>query len=380
MKIKQIEVSGTHYEMGFKQGEIIADRVAGSFANFREYFHSIKKMTFVPLPYSIVFHLIGIIGRVKLKKVLKNLPHQLHRIEGLSAGTGKPLNWFLGAQFYEILAGEVSRYVQFASCTAVILPPDWTADKEMLLGKNYDFPYFLKDFQIVRVSKPKERYSSISLTQDILSGNHNGMNEHGLCVLYTYGYPAYDKGEGIPITILVEEILETCQTMNEAINFLKSVQRGNGASLGIADKNGDFCVVEVSPNFLEVRKEKDYIIHTNNYISPIMCKIDLPDSAVYKLKHPKLYGVSHNGSSRRRYHRAQEIVGENKGKFNFEKFEELFSDHKYEGESENNICRNGPLIGTLSSIIFSPLQKKVKVCYGNPCEGKFEIYNFIGGK
>lgn len=377
--IRQIEVSGSHYEMGYQQGKAVSDRIKNNFSEIRKYIGEVTSMIPFPVrvPVSLLFDIMCIIGRVKIKKALKPLPYHLWRMEGISDGSGIPLNHLFGTQVFEILTGRVSSYVQLSSCTAVILSSSATSDGEVIAGKNYDFPYVLRDFQIVRISRPKGRYSSISLTQDILVGNHNGMNEHGLCVLYTYCYPFYDSGNGIPITIVVEEILESCKTTEEAIYLLKNIKRGNGASLGIIDKDENFCVVEISQNFLKVRRSEDnYILHTNNYITDEMSKIDLPDNAVYKLKHPKLYGVIHNESSRKRYKRAEKLIKENIGKFNFENFEDFFRDHEEGLESENNICRKGPLIGTLSSIIFSPRRRMVKVCYGNPCKGEYKIYNF----
>lgn len=309
-----------------------------------------------------------------IRKNLKKYPQQMERLEGIADGSESEKNLILAIHFAEILSGEVNSFVDLKGCTAILAKPEMTETNEIIVGKNYDFPHFLKDFQILRKSRPDKRFASICLTQNAIVGNHNGMNEHGLTILYTIAYPAKDLSlDGLPITILIQEALETCKTTDEAVSFLEKTSRGNGAILGIIDREANICILETSRNhFVKRNIEEEFAIHTNHYLTKEMAEIDTPSNAVYKLDIPGVKNIRFHESSERRYSRARELILSEEI-INENILKRIFSDHgKNNLSSDNTICRHGILWGTLGSIIFNPHQKKVFCLIGNPCQGEYE--------
>ena len=215
-----IQVEGAHKDMGVSQGEEVRERLPKFLkATIESDLWKAVKPKF--LPNWLIFSLGGVYARGMLKRYLQRFPHQYERIKGIAQGAEVSPNLIFAIHASEAIGGDTKQHFEIPGCTSLIFSSEATKDKKIILGKNYDIYYNLQDFQIVRVSKPKGRYSSLCLTQDFLAGNHNGVNECGLVIIYTYAYPWEDYSlEGVPITILIQEALETCKDTKEAISFL----------------------------------------------------------------------------------------------------------------------------------------------------------------
>lgn len=354
--MKIIEVEGSHYEMGYQQGKELKEKI--------------QIFTKAAINYNSI---VGEDFLSNIRKNLKKYPQQMERLEGIADGSESEKNLILAIHFAEILSGDMKSFLDLKGCTSILVKPEITETNEVLAGKNYDFPHFLRDFQILRISRPKNRYASICLTQNAIVGNHNGMNEHGLIILYTIAFPAKDFSlDGTPITILIEETLETCRTSDEAVSFLKTTLRGNGAILGIIDKEANIFILETSRNHFVKRKLKeDFAIHTNKYLTEEMIEIDTPSKAVYK-NIPGMEDIRLHESSERRYSRARDLILSEEI-INQNTLKRIFNDHGEDNlPSDNTICRHGIFWETLGSIIFNPHQKKVFCLIGNPCQGEYQ--------
>lgn len=172
-----------------------------------------------------------------------------------------------------------------------------------LFGRNYDF---FKNPSLVTVSKPKDAYASIALTDlshlgygleklpdsfvaklSALAAIYapvDGMNEKGLCVsIMALPKQPSQQNTGKPVvgtTIIMRLILDRCATLEEALELVKSfdirhdVKAGSGYHYMIADASGACAVVEFDlfdgwrTMIVEKPENQDYMHVTNHLLSP----------------------------------------------------------------------------------------------------------------
>ena len=210
------------------------------------------------------------------------------------------------------------------------------------------------------------------------AGILDGMNEHGLTVTYNLAYTTDMPKYFTPISLVLQEMLETCKNTNEAIEFITQAKRAGNAILMLADAEGDLKTVELSSNHYAIRDMKDnQIISTNHFLTPEMQKIGIPNNAIFSGCAPKtLHGIRVHESSEQRFKRAEKLL-KNIGKIDDNKVTEILRDH---GEDKKpsmlTICRHDDLSSTLRSVIFFPKRKTLKVLYGKPCQNEYTEFGF----
>ena len=172
-----------------------------------------------------------------------------------------------------------------------------------LFGRNYDF---FKNPSLVTVSRPKDGYASIALTDlshlgyglDKLPNSFaaklstlaaiyapvDGMNEKGVCVsIMALPKQASRQSTGRPVvgtTIIMRLILDRCATLSEALELVNSfdirhdAEAGSGYHYMIADASGACAVVEFDlfdgwkTMIVEKPEDRDYMLVTNHLLSP----------------------------------------------------------------------------------------------------------------
>lgn len=172
-----------------------------------------------------------------------------------------------------------------------------------LFGRNYDF---FKNPSLVTVSRPKNGYASIALTDlshlgygidklpDSFVGKLSalasiyapvdGMNEKGVCVsIMALPKQPSQQNTGKPVvgtTIIMRLILDRCATLDEALDLVKSfdirhdVEAGSGYHYMIADASGACAVVEFDlfdgwkTMIVEKPADKNFMLVTNHLLDP----------------------------------------------------------------------------------------------------------------
>jgi predicted choloylglycine hydrolase len=77
----------------------------------------------------------------------------------------------------------------------------------------------------------------------------DGMNEHGLTVTYNLAYTLDEPKCYVPLSLALQEMLETCKTADEAARFITQAKRGgHDAVLTLADAEGNIRTVEITSN------------------------------------------------------------------------------------------------------------------------------------
>ncbi|MCS7230638.1 MAG: C45 family peptidase [Elusimicrobiota bacterium] len=379
-----LKVKGSYYEMGFQQGEYFCKDIKTSFERLikSKAIKSIKPKLF---PNFVFSKLLKYVIYKKWKKPIEILiPDYSNRIKGIADGADVDVGELYVIQSIEVMADDVRYFLKNNTnftplgCSSICILPKMTYNNELILGKNFDYlSEFLTD-QIVRISQPKEGYKSIEITYKQIAGCHDGMNEKGLVVLYNYGLTIEKVQTRIPITILVQQLLERCANIEEAIMFIKSFRYPNGAILTLADASNRTVCVEITPEHIGFRKPSDgVVVATNFYISEEVKKYDIPHNAYFKKWGlPKeLQNKRVHQSNELRYLRILQMLKE-KHKVSLEDIEEILKDHSNKNSGDDDtICRHGELLSTQASIIFLPKSKKIKVCFGQPCKNKYTEFS-----
>jgi len=371
-----IKVSGTPFEMGFQQGKKFAGQIQETFRHIIK-FEGIQTIKPKILPNFIFSYLLKQKIVKDWKKLIEILAPTLYeRMLGISNGAKTPLEELFVVQALEILSDDVS-LVTTGGCTSFAVLPERYAGNEMILGKNFDFMETFKDDNIIRFSSPDRKFKSIELTYKQLSGSHDGMNEKGLVVLYNYGITSERTKTRLPITLLVQQILENCATVEEALILLESFRYPNAAILLIADSKDTVVSVEISPDHISHRHPDNGIIaNTNMFLCPETKLYDLPHTVHYSKNAPgDLAGNRIHETNELRFSAAMNILNSEKGKLQLDTLKSILSDHNGKpGGDDNTVCRHGKFFTTQASAMFFPKHRKVLITMGTPCNNEYKEY------
>lgn len=95
-------------------------------------------------------------------------------------------------------------------------------------------------------------------------------NDHGLYISLN-GAPVVESAIGMCSTHIVQCVAETCKTTEEAVELLSQVPIDQSKMFTIADKSGNFAVVEKSVSKgVHVIYSNDFVITTNHYNHPAL--------------------------------------------------------------------------------------------------------------
>lgn len=304
------------------------------------------------------------------------MPQYLERIKGLSDGSMTLLDELLVAQSLEVIANDVSYFL--GGCSSICVHPVSLKTPYLILAKNFDYLSDFSEDYLVRESVPKNGYRSLEITYKQLCGCHDGINEKGLVVIYNYGLSVEKTQHRIPITILVQQILERCSNVEEALTFIKTFRYPNAAILTLADKYNNAVCVEITPEHIAVRKPQNGILlATNHFLSSEILPYEIPQNAIFKSKKmpEEFKGKYVHQSSKIRYQRLQELIKKNIF-IGVKELEKILKDHHNKDIGDDDtICRHGKLLSTQVGMIFVPRDKLIKVFFNSPCKGNsLEFY------
>lgn len=376
-----IKVKGSSYEMGYQQGEYFASDIKSSFSRLINS-KAIKTIKPPLLPNFIFSKVIKAAVFKKWEKPIEILlPEYSLRIKGISDGSKTNLKDLYFIQAIEVMADEISYFIKeepVFGCSSICILAQFLKTPFTIVAKNFDYLAEFNKDHVVRISQPKNGFKSIEVTFKQIAGSHDGMNEKGLVVLYNYGLTKEKTQIRIPITLLVQQILERCSNIDEAITFIKAFRYPNGAILTLVDASNRAICVEISPEHISFRKPEDgVLVATNFYVSDEMRDYDIPHNAYFKGRNfPKgMRGERVHRSNEERYFRILEML-KKYSRVGVEELEEILKDHnkKVFGD-DNTVCRHGELISTQVGMIFIPKIRKLKVFLGNPCLGNsYDFY------
>ena len=117
-------------------------------------------------------------------------------------------------------------------------------DEQPILIRNYDLSPDLSENTIF-FSNWQDR--KVISTNECLWGADDGMNDAGLAISLTFG-GSKDVGSGFGIPLIMRYVLQTCETVAQAITQLKRIPSHMAYNVTAVDKSGDFATVMLVPD------------------------------------------------------------------------------------------------------------------------------------
>lgn len=115
--------------------------------------------------------------------------------------------------------------------------------KDVRLVRNYDLSPELNEGLLLRTEWSGRAVMGMV---EFLWGLSDGINDTGLSVALAYGGRS-EVGKGFGVTTIVRYVLETCDTVDEAMSALKRVPSHMAYNLVLADASGQTASVELAP-------------------------------------------------------------------------------------------------------------------------------------
>lgn len=287
-------------------------------------------------------------------------------LEGMAATTGVPMHLLYGVNAFEL----ESAHLGFSyGCTSLGLSGRHTADGRVRLAYNHDFPPAFEPFLRIRRSRPRDGLASLALTYPTLVGAVAGLNEAGLAMSYNQAY-ATDLNRRSPatfVTMVLQECLDGCHSVAEAIEHLLATPVTNGAMVTLVDAAGERAVVEVSAGQRLVRRERDdSILYTfNKYRLKETSAVEIPVGAV-TTGVAAGYDVHRCNVTRERRFLEMDHAPPRDDAALFL----LMADHDGGAGDEDTICRHDdPMSETILSAILDPSAGTIRAIFGRACAG-----------
>jgi predicted choloylglycine hydrolase len=106
-----------------------------------------------------------------------------------------------------------------------------------------------------------------------LAGVLDGMNGYGLTVTYNLAYTLDEPKCYAPLSMALQEMLETCKNTDEAAKFIVETKRGgHDAVLTLADARGDIKTVEITSNHSRRATRQVVRLSTLTITNQMRCK------------------------------------------------------------------------------------------------------------
>jgi len=275
-------LSGTPREMGVQYGSIAKDAISENMADFWKW-TAAKGLVKDDLVDSALQN-------------AKNLPPAVvEELKGMAQTSGVSYGELLAFNQY----GD-DEYEQRA-CTNFVAAGSATEDGRAISSKNRD----LNNIQVLFFVEPEVGYKYIGMMSAGAVGISQGINEMGVAIGHTWMPVPEFYEEGYTPFILNQMVMEQCADAGEAVAFLESAPKGEGATFTLSDPNVA-AIVETVPSVLNTPDAVSEIItdgasvHTNHYVFEPFYSWVLNDGFGY------MWTVSYA-----RYDRGLELLAEN---------------------------------------------------------------------
>lgn len=346
MHTRFIKVMGSSKEKGEAIGTLLKDQIKTNYLNQKDYYWQQEKFVYEKWEEQSLRY---------LPNIKKWAPEVLEEMKGMAKGADLDFKQILAlTTAYE---KSFNRNLVSDKCTSFLLSPNVTKEKKVILGQSNDecFKEWLSELDVV-IHHIENKKEVLLYTHPGIPA-YMGMNNQGLAVLWTY----IDNGivgDGLPTNVIIRHLLNL-KDVEEAIQFLKEVPHDIPNQFGLADQKGNIASIECFPNQVYVRKNEDFLVHTNHTI----------------IGQEKEYTCSFTTYDR--YHSMQKQIQQKLGTIDIEVAKDFLRSH--EGYP-NCICvhpfSKKPWNKTLASMIFDLGQGQMHIAFGNACESLFHTFSF----
>lgn len=349
-----LELAGDHYGMGRQHAEQVRDLKPLIEAAMEERLDALARMDADVTPY--VTELAGVWEEAAAST--------LDMLHGIADGLG--LEWETYLRYTIASYGEdlATAAADARGCTVWGAAGSITRQGASILAKNRDYRPEHQQLQCLARATPECGYRYAYVTS---AGSpavfSSGMNEAGLAIADTHVVSS-DIGPGVARYSVEMDVLEQHETVESAVEYLRTVSHLGDGTLTLVDGTGDMAVVETGHSTVGVaRPEKDFVVSTNHFVTP-------------ELRHAWTVDddPSHGDSSKPRYKYVATTLAEHVGAQDVDAgwAQGLMSSHIDDGRA---LCRHPHAeddSATISTVIFLCSEGKLQFANGQPCQAEFE--------
>lgn len=337
----ELDVSGSHREIGRQIGEDVRPLIERCVASYETDFERSSGMSFAAAEERTL-PLLAAAERV--------LPQYVDELRGLAEGADVPFSRLLllncGEELFCSAAGEQGHCTSVAVAqggrTIVAHNEDWSAND-------------VENNVLLRIAVPDGTRILAMTTACFLP--MTGLNSHGLAFAANT-LSARDERPGVPNAFVRRWVIES-STREEATARALLAARARGSNHLFGQAGGGVWDVETSAERAAIIEGGEWLAHTNHYVADEMLDLEGPVS----------------GGSRRRYARACKLLtdGLRKRLDPVEMAAEILRDHD---AAPTSICCHGvngqdDPSPTTASMIWELEERRMHVCAGPPCENPY---------
>lgn len=251
-------------------------------------------------------------------------------------------------------------------CSQIALLPNCTEDGKPLLARSYEFNHEAEDFCLIR-TKINGKYTHMG-TSVLHFGREDGFNEHGLAVtMSSCGFPVgampymrAPKQKGLQFWAVIRALLENCKDVAEALAYLEGMPIASNLNLMLMDKHGSAALFETMDGQIAVKRldfgsSESMLFAANHIVLPELTFAE-PKAMVHSIKRyayiqEQLLGKTGIGRTK-----LKEML--------LDKYPDGLCCHYYED-----------YFGTTKSMIISPVDKTIELCWGGRSENGWHTYD-----
>lgn len=251
----EMYVEGNAYERGKAHGILSKDLIAYQEAVFVK---QIRQL----VPSSSYLSLLNY-GLLYFNKDLdEHIPEEyLEEIYGISQAHPDSFD-FIGEKYARVLnyhaahdIGHAMQQYMLVGCTSFSAWSSYTADSQLILGRNFDF-YAGEGFarnKVVSFFNPEEGHRFMTVSWPGFIGAVSGMNEQGLALTINASAGNPPLNTRTPIALLTREILQYARTIDEAVAIARKRETFVSESILLASAaDGRSIIIEKSPDTLGI--------------------------------------------------------------------------------------------------------------------------------
>lgn len=353
--IPVLEVRGTHHEVGRQIGEHMRSALQRRMPQLRE-----------RLPTGVTWPDMLLQGRIYLAYSRAVYPQYIDELTGVAQGANLPFEemflwmceglWDPAAWHGHVPSGtDGNTSMPSKGCTDFAARGRATVDGSTLLAHTNDLgPEDEDDLVILKVQAADEpQFLGVSPGGLAISA---GFNAAGIGLTGNH-LSCNDIRPGVPRLLIVRAIL-AARRLEEALAACLLPQRASSYNNVVGDASGEVYSMEGSATDCEpIYIDGDILAHANHYASQHMRRFEVDRDVT--------------AGSIIRHNRAMRLLRESYGRVSVERLQEFLKDHvNYPG----SICKHGPTVVTVFSLIIHLEERRAWIGRGRPCQTTYLEY------
>lgn len=248
-------------------------------------------------------------------------------------------------------------------CTSFAVQPEATANGIGLVGQNADLPAFYGEIAVVAEIVPDDT-PAVLMVLPAGQVSYIGINDRGMGVFANFvtcdgwrmGLPRY----------MLSRLALTRETVDDAIDVVRSVPRASSRNLIMLDGNGVAADLETTPyEDARLDPEDGLLAHSNHYVA---------ESLLHEERSPE----KNVNNSTIRLRQMRELLRQRHGRLDADMMQEVLRDRACYPDT---LCRapgDDPDSDTITfaSVVAEPSQGRMRVAVGPPHENEYVMHQF----